>query len=262
MNRIEKKFIELKRQKRKAFIAYIMAGDPSLKITFALVLELEKQNVDIIELGVPFSDPVADGPTIQKAGLRALKNKVNLKDILNLVSKLRKRSQVPIVLMSYYNILFRYGIEKFIKEAKRCGVDGIIVPDLIPEEAEDLIKMAKQKNISTIFLVSPISTLERVKKIIQASTGFIYYVSLTGVTGAREKLPKQIFEDVKRIKSLTDKPVCVGFGISRSEQIKAINRVADGVVVGSAIVEIIEKNIDKKDLVKRVGQFINKLISP
>ena len=260
MNRIELKFRELKRREKKAFIAYIMAGDPNFKTTSDLVLELERRGVDIIELGVPFSDPIADGPTIQKAGQRALKNKTNLIQVLNLVSRLRAKTEVPIVLMTYFNILFRYGVNKFVKDAKNKGIDGVIIPDLIPEEAGDLIKFARRNNFSTIFLASPTSTQERLKKVIQASAGFIYYVSLTGVTGTRKSLPAEIKEKVGRIKRLTTKPVSVGFGISRREQIREILKFSDGVVVGSAIVDVIEKNLHKSDLVKKVGRFIRLLL--
>ncbi|MCM8765585.1 MAG: tryptophan synthase subunit alpha [Candidatus Omnitrophica bacterium] len=259
MNRIEQKFRELKTKNKKAFIAYIMAGDPNLKTTYELVLELERRGVDIMELGVPFSDPIADGPTIQKAGLRALRNKVDLKDILNLVKQLRKRTELPLVLMSYLNLIYCYGIERLIKEARDKGVDGMIVPDLIPEEAEDLLKIAKANEFSTIFLASPTSTPERIKKIAEASTGFIYYVSLTGVTGTRDKLPAGLREAVLKIKEITPKPVCVGFGISQRKQVEEILKFSDGIVVGSAIVEIIERNINKPDLVKKVGIFVNRL---
>jgi tryptophan synthase alpha chain len=261
MNRIEQKFIELRKLNKKAFIAYIMAGDPTLKITHDLVLELERSGVDIIELGVPFSDPIADGPTIQKAGQRALAHKTNLSQILDLVSRLRKRSQIPIILMSYFNVLFRFDLKKFVKEAKQNGIDGVIVPDLIPEEAGDLIKLARKNDFATIFLASPTSSRERLKKIIQASGGFIYYVSLTGVTGIRKSLPAQIKEKVRQIRELTSKPVCVGFGVSRAEQVKEISRFSDGVVVGSVIVEVIEKNLYQSDLVKKIGRFVSILLS-
>lgn len=259
MNRIEQKFRELKSHGKKAFIAYIMAGDPALKITHDLVLELEQCGVDIVELGVPFSDPIADGPTIQKAGQRSLKNKTNLIQVLNLISQLRQKTEIPIVIMTYFNIVFNFAIDRFVKAAKLKGVDGLIVPDLIPEEAGDLIRLSRANDFSTIFLASPTSTLDRLKKVIQASRGFIYYVSLTGVTGKRERLPSEIKENVLRIKKLTSKPVCVGFGISSPVQVKEINKFADGVVVGSAIVDILEKNIGKLELVKKTGKFVRNL---
>lgn len=261
MNRIERKFKELRRANRKAFIAYIMAGDPDLRKTYELVLELEKRGVDIIELGVPFSDPIADGPTIQKAGQRALANKTNLIQILSLVSGLRKKTQIPIILMTYFNILFRYGVDKFVKDAKKNGADGIIVPDLIPEEAGDLVRIAKENDFATIFLASPTSNRERLEKVIQASKGFIYYVSLTGVTGVRESLPAEIKKYVLRIKRLTTKPVCVGFGVSRPKQIKQIFEFSDGAVVGSAIVDVIEKNLNKPEIVKKTGELISFLLN-
>lgn len=261
MNRINQKFRQLRKDDKKAFIVYIMAGDPDLKTTFELILELEKQGVDIFELGVPFSDPIADGPTIQRASLRALKNTIDLSDIFSLVSNLRKISEVPIVLMSYFNPIFRCGINNFVRYAKKSGIDGVIIPDLIPEEAGLLVKTGKAYDFSTIFLASPTSNLERLKKIIKVSSGFIYYVSLTGVTGARKILPPNLKEEVLRIKNITHKPVCVGFGISRPEQVKEILKFSDGVVVGSAIVEVIEKNLGKKSFFKEVGEFVKFLNS-
>ncbi|MFN7170351.1 MAG: tryptophan synthase subunit alpha [Candidatus Omnitrophota bacterium] len=256
---MKEKFGELRKLNKKAFIAYVMAGDPDLKITFDLVLELERQGVDIMELGVPFSDPIADGPTIQKAGLRALKNRIELKDIFNLVKQLRKKTEIPLVLMSYLNLIFHYGIERFVREAKEKGIDGVIVPDLIPEEANSLIEVSRNNDFATIFLSAPTSTQERLKKIVKASTGFIYYVSLTGVTGVREKLPEGLKGEVLKIKKMTSKPVCVGFGIAHPEQIKEILKFSDGVVVGSAIVVVIENIINKAVLVKKVGVFVSKL---
>ncbi|MGE4357851.1 MAG: tryptophan synthase subunit alpha [Candidatus Omnitrophota bacterium] len=257
MNRVEEKFRVLRKHNRKAFIVYIMAGDPDLKTTYDLVLELEKKGVDIVELGIPFSDPVADGPVIQKAGLRALKNGINLSNVFDLVSKLRKKTEIPVVLMSYFNIIFQRGIERFVGEARRNGVDGVIIPDLIPEEAGDLLRIAREKDFSTIFLASPTSTPQRLRKIVKASSGFVYYVSLTGVTGMRKVLPPRLKEAVLNIKAITSKPVCVGFGVSTPQQVKSVLEFSDGVVVGSAIVKVIEKNLKNPSLVKKVGNFVN-----
>ena len=256
MNNIEKKFKSLRAQKRKAFIAYITAGDPNLDVTEKLVHALEKVGVDIIELGVPFSDPMADGPTIQTASQRALKNKVSLKDILDMVSRIRRTSQIPIALMSYYNPVFHFGDANFVAAAVKAGVDGVIIPDLPPEEAHELRKHSTKSGFSTVFFMAPTTTDERLKKIIQASTGFIYYVSLTGVTGARVDLSRSIATDVKRVKRSTDKPVCVGFGISTPDQVREAGRFADGVIVGSAIIKEIEKNIGKKELVANVSRYV------
>ncbi|MFA4991688.1 MAG: tryptophan synthase subunit alpha [Candidatus Omnitrophota bacterium] len=258
MNRIDKKFKELKRREKKAFIAYIMAGDPSLSVTKKLILELERRGVDIIELGVPFSDPLADGPTIQKASERAIRN-ANVDSVFKLVRDIRLKTKIPIVLMLYYNLIFHYGLKRFVENSVRSGVDGVIAPDLPPEESKELRAITKEHGLAAIHLLAPTSSTERIKNIISASTGFIYYVSLTGTTGARSKLPKELSENLRKIKKMTKKPVCAGFGVSTSEQVKEIQRYADGVIVGSAIVKVIEKNIGKKNTVRKVGNFTEAL---
>lgn len=259
MSRIENKFAELKDKRGKALIAYIMAGDPSLEDTERLIIELEKAGADLIELGIPFSDPLADGPTIQKAAARALEQNVSLRDVIDLVRRIRKVSQVPIIFMSYYNPVFKYGEEKFVSDAVKAGVDGIIVPDLPPEEAGSLTAFARGKGLDTIFLLAPTSDEDRIKTVCSNSTGFIYYVSLTGVTGTREGVAKDIKGMVRKIKGHTKNPVAVGFGISRPEQAKEISSWADGVIVGSAIVKIIEENIGKKTMPKKVHDFVKTL---
>ncbi|MFH0732665.1 MAG: tryptophan synthase subunit alpha [Candidatus Omnitrophota bacterium] len=262
MNRIDRKFKELQKMRKKAFIAYICAGDPDLRTTEELVYILESSGADIIELGVPFSDPLADGPTIQAASQRALKKGVYLKKIFTLIRSLRKKTQVPIVLMGYYNPILRYGLTNFISDAVSAGADGAIIPDLPVEEAGDFIKQSRKFRFSSIFLISPTTTTPKIKEIISKSTGFIYYVSLTGVTGARESLPAGISADVKRIKRYTKKPVCVGFGISRPSQVKQISSFADGVIVGSAIIKKIEANLGNRDkILHSVASLIKKLIS-
>ena len=259
MSRIETKFKELKKKKKTALIPFITVGDPDLKTTKALVLEIEKKGADIIELGVPFSDPIADGPTIQEADIRSLKHKTSLKDALNLVKELRKKTEVPLVLMTYYNLLYNYGIERFVTQTRESGVDGVIAADLPVEEASELKRYARKNNLDTIFLASPTSPPQRLKLIAKESRGFIYYVSLTGVTGAREKLAEDLIFSLKRLKRLTKKPIAVGFGISKPEHIRKIKRYTDGVVVGSAIVSVIEKNLKNKDLVEKVGDFVEGL---
>ena len=258
-NRIELKFRQLKAQKKKAMIVFVTAGDPSLKATEDLVLSLGRSGVDLIELGIPFSDPLADGPTIQASYQRALRRHVNCDDILRLVKRVRSRTQVPVVLMTSYNPVFHYGEELFVKKAKSAGVDGIIVPDLPPEEAQNLIRAGRQNNFATVFLLAPTTSKERMKKIISASRGFVYYVSLTGVTGARKKLPSDLPKSVRLARSLSAKPVCVGFGISSAAQVRAVSRFSDGVIVGSAVVNTIARNAGKKDLVKRVTRFVQSL---
>ena len=259
MNRIDKKFKELKKRRDKALIVFIMAGDPTIGVTKKLIFELQENGADIIELGVPFSDPLADGPTIQRASERALKNKVNIDSVCSLVKSARLKTDIPIAFLTYYNLIHHYGLERFVRKAKSSGVDGVIIPDLPPEESQRLRGIAKKKDFSMVHLASPTSSKKRLKKIATASTGFIYYVSLTGTTGARRELPKEISSNLRKIKRITKKPVCVGFGISRREQIKAIWRASDGVIVGSAIIKVIEKNKGAKNLVKKVGRFVRGL---
>ena len=260
MSRIGEKFEELRLKGEKAFIAFITAGDPDLETTGSLVMELEKRGVDIIELGVPFSDPLADGPTIQAASERALKNKVCLKDILGLVKNLRGRMESPLVLMTYYNPVYKYGLEKFAGDAARAGVDGVIIPDLPPEEGKELKAHAGKVGLDTIFLVAPTSTPERIKLVAENSTGFIYYVSLTGVTGARDKLTGTIKPTLRKIRRFTKKPVAVGFGISKPYQVREVASFAEGVIVGSAIVRKIEENLGHRGLTRQVGSFVERLV--
>ena len=259
MNRIEEKFKELKKKNKKAFVVFLTCGYPDLKTTKDLVKGLSHIGVDIVELGIPFSDPIADGPIIQESSQVALKNRIDTLKIFKLVKEIRKSSSIPLCLMTYYNPVFCFGIEKFIEESKKSGVDGLIIPDLPPEESEDILRIAKKYNIDIIFFISPTTTFKRIKLISKLAKGFIYYVSLTGVTGPREKLPSDLINNLKRIKKITQKPVCVGFGVSRKEQIKEIYKIADGVIVGSAIIKKIKENIKRPNLIKRVIDFISSL---
>jgi len=256
MNRIDKKFKELRRRRKKAFIVYITAGDPDLSMTEKLAIALEKAGADIIELGIPFSDPLADGPTIQAASQRALRSGASLKKIFKAVSVIREKVDIPLVFMTYYNPVLRYGLSGFFKNCVRCGVDGVIIPDLPAEEAGEIVKLGRINRISTIFLVAPTSTRKRIVNIAGNSRGFIYYVSLTGVTGARSKLPAELRSKMRLIKSITDKPVAVGFGVSSAAQAKEIASVADGVIVGSAIVKIIGEG---KNIILKVSKFAQNL---
>lgn len=242
---IEKTFKRLKKEGRKAFIPYIMAGDPSLDKTKESVLLFEECGADIVELGVPFSDPLADGPTIQRASERALKNGVTLRKAISHVKDIRQMTRIPIVLMTYFNPVFKYGVENFIKNAKLAGVDGVIIPDLPPDEAEDYIKLARGAALDTIFLLAPTSTEDRIKKVIKVSKGFIYYVSITGITGTTLLLDGSMEVLISKIKRYTDKPVVVGFGISTPEEASAVARVSDGVIVGSAIVKKLYESPDE-----------------
>lgn len=260
MNRIDQKFKDLRDDNKKAFIAYICTGDPDLDFTEKAVLGFDKIGVDIVELGIPFSDPIADGPTIQRASERALKNKVTISKAFALVRELRKKSKIPLIFMSYFNPIFRYGLKRFAKEAASSGLDGVIVPDLPFEESETLSKITDSSGIVNIPLVAPTTEKDRLKKILKATQGFIYYVSLTGITGARKGLSSELIQRLKFIKSLTAKPICVGFGISKPFQIRKIKAFCDGVIVGSAIIDVIEKNLHKRDLTKKVLCFTKTLI--
>ena len=257
MNRIDKKLKALKNSGSKAFIAYITAGDQGLTATGKLVLALEGSGVDIVELGIPFSDPLADGPTIRAASQRALDAGANIGRIFNLVRDLRRKTEIPIALMSYYNPVLKYGVGRFFKDCKSSGVDGVILPDLPYEESADIISFARKTGTDTIFLCAPTSTRERIKKIARNSRGFIYYISLTGVTGARKALSEDIAANINKIRSITDKPVAVGFGVSNAAQAAALARISDGVIVGSAIVKIIAKG--GKLMIKDVSLFAKKL---
>jgi tryptophan synthase alpha chain len=252
-------FESLKQRGQKALITFVTAGDPDMKRTGEIILELERAGSDIIELGVPFSDPMADGPTIQASYDRALKNNVTIASVLALVKDVRKKSDIPIVLFGYYNPVFTYGLRKFAKNARLAGVDGVLVVDLPPEEAGELERELKKDGVDLIYLLTPTSDARRMKLVSRRGSGFIYYVSLTGVTGARKKLPGGIARHVKQARAFTDLPVGVGFGISNPRQAGKVARQADGVVVGSAIINIIERYKNKKDLVKRVGRFAAQL---
>lgn len=237
MSRIGRTFRKIRESNGKAFIPYIMAGDPDLKRTRQLVKILDECGADIIELGVPFSDPLADGPTIQKAAQRALREGVTLGGVIELVSELRRDTQIPVILMTYYNPVLKYGEERFVRDATAAGVDGVIVPDLPPDEAGLLRKNARKAGFDTIFLLAPTSTEDRIKTVARASTGFIYYVSITGITGSKLSMDPAIESHIARIRKERGKPVAVGFGISTPEEASVVARFADGVIIGSAIVK-------------------------
>ena len=256
MSAISNVFKKLRKTDKKAFIPYIMAGDPSLEATKKFVHDLEEAGADIIELGVPFTDPVADGPTIQRASERALQQGVTLRKVLKLVEEIRQQSQIPLILMTYYNPVFKYGIEELVREAVRVGVDGMIIPDLIPDEADELKGFTTKYKLDTIFMLAPTSTEERIRKVAKASTGFIYYVSITGITGAEILIGKTMKDTLSRIQSITGKPVAVGFGISRPEEASAAANLADGIIVGSAIVRLIAEGRDIKNFAKSLRDSI------
>jgi len=247
---------------RKTFNAYLCGGDPDVHTTELLIRECERLGVDSIELGVPFSDPVADGPVIQRAAQRALGQGATLTKIISMVARLRKDCSIPIALMSYFNPIHRYSVEKFISDAADAGIDGLIIPDLPPEEADDLISQARTRDISTIFFIAPTTKPERVPAINRQSTGFIYCVSVMGITGARNTLPPELRDSLQRLRKATTLPLVVGFGISNVETVKLMCEVADGVIVGSAICREIEQHLGGKpeEVVRAVGEFIKPLV--
>jgi len=260
MSRIRDKFRELKDSGRGGFIPFITAGDPDLITTERLLLQLAKAGADIIELGIPFSDPVADGEVIQRASERALRNGVTVQDALTCAKNVRQHTDVPIVLFSYFNPLLQFGLEAFAPAAKEAGIDGVLVTDLIPEEAESWIKNLLKHQLDPIFLVAPTTSDKRLAQIAQQAHGFIYVISRAGVTGERDKMTRDAEALVTRVRSVSDLPVAVGFGISSPEQVRAVWRFADAAVVGSAIVKQVEKLADSPDLVKRIGEFARSLV--
>jgi tryptophan synthase alpha chain len=255
MSRIEQTFKRTRGERRPALIPFITAGDPDLQTTEDLVLKMAESGADIIELGVPFSDPLADGPTIQASSMRALKSGTSLMKIFQMVERLNK-VDTPLVLMTYFNPVLKYGLKEFSVDCRRCGIDGVIIPDLPPEEAAPWVKEARIVDLDTIFLTAPTSPPERIRSVNQRSRGFVYHVSAAGVTGTRKELPETLESDVRRVKENAEKPVAVGFGISTPKQAKEAGRFADGIIVGSAIVRIMADSPNPSEMIGRVGEFV------
>ena len=255
MSRISEKFRELKCSRRGGFIPFITAGDPDLRTTERLLIELAKAGADIIELGVPFSDPVADGEVIQRASERALRNGITVRDALTCVRNVRQHIDVPIVLFSYFNPLLQFGPDSFASAAREAGIDGVLVTDLIPEEAESWTQNLLRHRVDPIFLIAPTTSDKRLAQIAQQAHGFIYTISRAGVTGERDEMTRDAEALVTRVRSVSDLPVAVGFGISTAQQVRAVWRFADAAVVGSAIVSEIEKLSGESNLVNRIGNF-------
>ena len=257
--RIAKRFRELSEAGELGLVAYITAGDPSLDASEKIVLAAAEAGADIIELGVPFSDPLADGPTIQRASERALRAGTKLAGVIDLVRRLRKHTEVPLVLFSYFNPILQMGIEKFADAASVAGADGVLATDLTPEESVDYRKVLRSRGLDTIFLAAPTSTDARLAKIAGVSTGFLYLISRTGVTGARESLPEELPGLVRRIRKFTALPVAVGFGISLPTHVTVLGGIADAAVVGSAIVAETEKAASAQSAAKAVGDLVGSL---
>jgi len=259
MNRLDQTFSRLKTTGQKALITYLMAGDPSLQETEQLVLELERAGADVIELGVPFSDPIADGPVIQKAAERGLQSGTSLRKILESVRHLRISTQIPIVLMAYYNNIHALGEAEFCRLAVEAGVDGLIVPDMPADEAGPLRGPADALGLHLIFLLAPTSTASRRAYVAKESGGFVYYVSITGITGAKLHDVASVGENVAKIRKYTKTPVAVGFGVATPEDAARVAQVADGVIVGSAIVRRVGAHGQDGRLVEEVGAFVRSL---
>ena len=258
MSRIDLTFKRLREKGQTALIPFIVAGDPDLKTTEALILKMKESGADMIELGIPFSDPLTDGPIIWTASHRALMKGVSIRDIFSLTKRL-KGVDLPIILMTYLNPVFYYGLKNFSEDCKRSGIDGVIIPDLPKEETGAWIKEARKSKLDTILLIVPNMSIQRIKWVSRRSHGFIYYASRNDVTGIREKLPEDLEFAVKRVNEITKKPIAVGFGISTPEQAKIVSRFADGAIVGTAIVKIIEENPNNPNLIARVGNFVSSL---
>ena len=259
MGRIGDKFESLRAKNEKALVVYLTAGDPSLAVTKELIFELEKAGVDILEIGVPFSDPTADGPVIQAASQRALKTGTTLASVLKMIADIRLSSQIPIVLFGYFNPIFAFGVEKFARKASEAGVDGVLVVDLPPEEARELRVYSDAAGLDFISLVAPTSGKDRMKTILKTATGFLYYVSITGVTGTAAPKVEDVAREVGKIRKLTKMPIAVGFGISNAKQAKAIGAVADGIVIGSVVVKLIDENRNNSELVKVISNYTREI---
>lgn len=259
MSRIEATFAILKEQQKTALIPFITAGDPDLGVTAKLVLALADAGADLIELGVPFSDPMADGPTIQAASERALAAGTTLKGVLRMVAEVRKTTQIPLVLMGYYNPVFRYGVESFARDAAAAGVDALLLVDLPPEEVAEISGVMLRSEIDLITLLAPTTPRERMVHLAAAAEGYLYYVSMTGVTGAQKISPDDIRVAVAELKEMTNVPVAVGFGITTAAEAKAVGLFADGVIVGSALVKIIAEYGQSEMLLPEVTKFIAEL---
>jgi tryptophan synthase alpha chain len=260
MNRIEARFAQLKRDGKKAFVVYIGAGDPHLEATRQLALEFDKAGVDILELGVPFSDPLADGLVNQLAAQRGLESGTTPPKLLQTIADIRKQSQIPIVFYIYFNLIHRVGMERFINDAAKAGVDGLLVLDLPPEESDNYEALMRKAGLCHIYLVAPTTPEERMETIVKRGAGFIYYISREGVTGMQTSIATNLAAQVAKIRAHTPLPIVVGFGISNPDQAKAVAKEADGCVVGSAVVNQIAANGKSLELVEKLGSYVKAMV--
>ncbi len=261
MSRITERFQQLKSKGCKAFIPYITAGDPDLATTEQILVALAEAGADVIELGVPFSDPMADGPVIQRASERALQQPIGIAEILPLITRFKAKYDVPIMLFTYFNPLLQFAGKQMGEALKTAGVDGVLITDLIPDEADNFVAMMRSAGVDTIFLVAPTSTDERIQLIAKYASGFVYVVARTGVTGVGEQMAQGVQSIVERVRRYTDLPIAVGFGISTHEHVEAVWSYADGAVVGSRLVLEIEQHLSSPDLVERVAALTKQLIN-
>lgn len=259
MSRIEAKFRELAERNERALVCFLTAGDPDAATSETAILETASAGADIIEIGIPFSDPLADGPSIQAASQRALDAGMTIKKSFELVNRIRKETDLPLVLMTYFNPVQRYGIARFSEDAISAGADGVIITDLPPEEAREWKAAAKSVGLDTIFLLAPTSTDERIRRVADIDSGFIYCVSRTGVTGTQRSLSSEVNELVARIRAVTKKPIAVGFGVSGPAQVREISQFADGAVVGSALVDLVAAKSKDHDLKNEIQSFVSSL---
>ncbi|MBA5851915.1 tryptophan synthase subunit alpha [Clostridium sp. cel8] len=258
MNRIDIKFNELKKKNKKALIPFVTAGDPNIATTEKIVLNICNKGADIVEIGLPYSDPLADGPIIQNSSQNALKNGVKTKDIMNCVKNIREHTDTPIVYLVYYNSIFRYGVDKFISDSGKCGVDGIIIPDLPIEERESIIDIAKKYEVYLIPLVAPTSK-DRIKQIVNSGGGFVYCVSKNGVTGITGNINTNMKEYIDIVATYTDLPKAIGFGIKGPKMVAKFKEYCNGIIVGSALVDIIDKSSNEETVIKNAGSFVEEL---
>jgi len=257
--KIKDKIKQLKKEGRKAFIAYIPFGFPKISYTKNIILALQESGADIIELGIPFSDPLADGPIIQRANFSALKAGANINKLFCMLDQIKNSIKVPIAIMTYYNPLFRFGLDKFFKRMRALDISGLIVVDLPVEESKLYINKAREFDIETIFFITPTTSMERSKKITKLAKGFIYYISITGITGPKEFLYQPLISHINKLRKITDLAICVGFGIHSRKQVKKLNTISDGVIVGSSIVEFIEKNYSQRNFLIKLENYIKSL---
>lgn len=263
MNRIDKRFAELKDRGEAGFIPFLTAGDPDLSATVEIVLDLDRRGADVIELGFPYSDPIADGPVIQASYSRALSTGVTVGGIFDAVRQIRKSSEIPIVAMVSYSIVYRYGYARFIEAAQDVGFDGVTVPDLPVEEAVGVFDIGREKDFKIVCFVAPTTTQGRLEVITARAEGFIYYIAVVGITGERKSLPSDLTDNINKLKGKTTCPVAAGFGVSTAEQAAVVGQAADGVIVGSAIIREIagNSNLKRPRLIDNVGAFTERLIA-